>query len=101
MAPRLSLQALLETALGSANVYFQPPANVQMLYPCIVYSRDNASSDFADNKPYRVEKRYQVTVIDRNPDSSIPDKIAAMPLTTFNRFFTANGLNHDVFVVYF
>lgn len=101
MAPRLELQTLLEGLLGSDKVYFQPPANVQMVYPCIVYHRDYAETQFAGNNPYRYEKRYQVTVIDRNPDSAIPDKVAQLPKCLFNRFFTADNLNHDVFKLYF
>lgn len=101
MDPRLQLQDLLESILGSENVYFQPPANVLMQYPAIVYQRDNADTTFAGNNPYRYVKRYQVTVIDRDPDSKIPDKVAALPMCTHNRFFRANNLNHDVFTLYF
>lgn len=98
---RLSLQSLLEEILGSRYVYFQPPANVQMEYPCIVYKRDIAVTKFADNSPYRHSKRYLVTAIDRNPDSETPDKVAALPMCIHNRFFTADNLNHDVFDLYF
>lgn len=98
---RLSLQSLLEEILGSDQVYFQPPANVQMKYPCIVYHRDAAETDFAGNNPYRYTKRYQVVVIDRDPDSGIPDKIAALPMSYFDRFYTADNLNHDVFNIFF
>lgn len=101
MAPRLALQALLEAIVGTDNVYFQPPSNVQIKYPCIVYKRDTAETVFADNNPYRYTKRYQVTVIDRNPDSDIPDKVAALPMCTMARFYTADNLNHDVFTLYF
>lgn len=100
MAPRLDLQAALELLIGSSNVYFQPPSNLQMQYPCIVYERSNASTDFADDRPYRYTKRYQVTVIDRNPDSLIPDKVAGLPQCVFNRHFKADNLNHDVFNLY-
>lgn len=85
----------------TTNVYFQPPANVQMQYPCIVYERDDAETSFADNKPYRITKRYQVTVIDRDPDSVIPDQVALLPQTTKQRYFVADGLHHDVFFTYF
>lgn len=101
MAPRPELQTLLEGVLGSSNVYFQPPSNVQMQYPCIVYQRDNAITKFADNGPYRYTKRYQVTVISRDPDSDVPDKVAELRMCTFNRFFVADNLNHDVFELYF
>jgi len=101
MAPRVDLQTLLEEALGTSNVYFQPPASVQIQYPCIVYARDNAITQFADDRPYSYTKRYQATVIDRNPDSLIPDKIAALPMSIFDRYFSADNLHHDVFKLYF
>lgn len=92
---------LLETLLGSSNVYFQPPASFKMIYPCIVYQRDNEDNKYANNLPYSQNKRYAVTVIDRNPDSEIPDKVAALPLSSFTRHFTADNLNHDVYNLYF
>lgn len=101
MAPRLELQALLTTVLGSDNVYFQPPETIKMQYPCIVYNRDYAITEFADDKPYLHRKRYQVTVVDPNPDSTIPAKIAALPLCVFDRFYTADNLNHDVYKLFF
>lgn len=101
MGQRLELQTLLEGVLGTPNVYFQPPPNVQMKYPCIVYKRDSARTEFAGNTPYKYAKRYQVTYIDQDPDSPTPDKIAALPMCSFNRHFAANNLNHDVFSLYF
>lgn len=98
---RLQIQALLETLLGTRNVYFQPPATVKMNYPAIVYSRDSQDTSFADNKPYRTDKRYLVTVIDRDPDSPIPDKISNLPKSSFSRHFVADNLNHDAYSVYF
>lgn len=98
---RLQLQTLLESILGSENVYYQKPPNTGMQYPCIVYKRDRVETEFADNQPYRHTKRYQVTVIHPDPDSDIPDKIAVLPLCSFDRFFTADNLNHDVFNLFF
>ena len=101
MAPRLELQALLEGLLGSRNVYHQPPPQTTMQYPCIVYFRDDEVVEHADNFPYHRRKRYQVTVIDRNPDSLIPDKIGSLPLCSFERHFKADQLNHDVYNLFF
>ena len=101
MGTRLALQSLLEALVGTDNVYFQPPSNVQMEYPCVVYQRDRASTLFAGNNPYQYVKRYQVTVISKDPDSDIPDKVAALPMCVHARFFTAKNLNHDVFTLYF
>ena len=102
MASRLELHTTLVNIIGAANrVYFQPPSNLSMLYPCIVYKRDSAFVRHADNSPYLRKKRYMVTVIDKDPDSLIPDKVASLPLTAFSRHFTADNLNHDVYNVYY
>jgi hypothetical protein len=101
MAPRLELHELLRTLLGTGNVYFQPPPNVLMTYPCIVYNLDDIDTDFANDKPYNRHKRYSVTVIDRNPDSSLPDVIGNLPLCTFDRFYAADNLNHYVFRLFY
>lgn len=101
MAQRLELQTVLEGILGTGNVYFQPPANVELQFPCIIYQRDLARTEHAGNQPYRYSKRYQVTYIDRNPDSGVPDQIAMLPSCTFSRHFKADNLNHDVFTLYF
>jgi hypothetical protein len=96
---RSQLHDILESI--TEHVYFQPPTNVKLSYPCIIYQRDYADTKFADDIPYNHTKRYQVTVIDRDPDSDIPDKVALLPMSIFNRFFTADDLNHDVYVVFF
>lgn len=83
------------------HVYFQPPENLKIAYPCIVYERSSGRTDFADNIPYRFGKLYSITVIDSNPDSPIPDEISKLPCCTFDRHYVADNLNHDVFEIYF
>ena len=101
MAQRLELHELLVGILGSSNVYFQSPNNLVMQYPCIVYARDSAKTEFANNDPYTISKRYMVTIIDKNPDSLIPDKIAQLRTSTFARRFEADNLHHDIYNIYF
>ena len=72
-----------------------------MEYPAIVYNRDTVIERFAGNKKYTTVKRYQVTVISRNPDSLIPDRVSELPETSHERFFVKDDLNHDVFTIYF
>jgi hypothetical protein len=104
---REQLQLLLEGILAGENgedkdnVYFQPPPDTDMHYPAIVYHRDSSSTRFANNVPYGRTKAYQVTVISSNPDSKIPDRVAALPMCEHQRFFSNDGLNHDVFTLYF
>jgi len=82
-------------------VYFQPPTNVNMQYPCIRYEQDDAETLFAGNRPYLYTKRYQVTVIDPDPDTLIQDSIAALPLCKFDRHYEADDLHHYVFNIFF
>jgi len=101
MSRRLELHDILTNALGSANVYFQPPATVRMQYPCIVYKRSGIDPTYADDVSYNSKICYQVTVIDANPDSDIPAKVGGLPLSSFAQHFTADNLNHDVYNVYY
>lgn len=96
---RLELHMLLETFAD--NVYYQAPSSQQMQYPCIRYQLDALNVKFADNHPYRQKWRYQVTVMDLDPSSPIKDKVADLPLCSFNRFYTADSLNHFVFDLFF
>lgn len=99
--PRTELGQILRDILGSDNVYFQAPESMKLRYPCIMYELNSGDTQFADNLPYIYTKRYQVTVIDQNPDSEIPDKVAQLPACTFSRYFRADNLNHYVFNLYF
>lgn len=101
MAPRAELQVLLEGILGSDQVHFQPPTNVELQYPCILYVREGSNTEHADNLPYRITKRYQVTVIDRNPDSELFDAVESLPSCSFDRQLRADGLYHSVFTLFF
>lgn len=95
------LQTLLSGIPDVVAAYLQaPPANM-MQYPCILYSLDDRGTAFADNNPYRHTKRYQVTVIDRNVRSTIPDEVAKLPMCSFDRRFMSNNLYHEVFNLYF
>lgn len=99
--PRLELDSKLRSILGSANVYFQPPGNTQMKYPCIVYNVDSVFDLFADNRKYLYDKGYMVTYIDWDPDSSVLEALLQMPMCSFVRHYESDGLNHDVFLIYF
>lgn len=98
---RLQLQALLEGLLGSDQVHFQPPSNVEMAYPAIVYHMDDERVFYADDVKYKATKRYQVIFITRDPDSDVPDKISALPMCSFDRFYPADNLNHFAYNLYF
>lgn len=99
--PLSELQALLGGLEGVKKAYIQAPTS-GMVDPCIMIERGSPSRNvFADNVKYLLLKGYTITVIDRAPDSLIPDLVEELPNTEFNRFFRLNGLNHFVFQLYF
>ena len=99
MGSRLELQNLLESILGSRNVYYQPPESIKIKYPAIIYSRNNIDNNFADDIVYTQNHTYQIIVIDANPDSEIVNKISKLPMCRYNRHYTSDNLNHDVFIL--
>lgn len=101
MHSRLTLHEDLCNILTTRNAYFQPPKSVQMKYPAIVYSLGGIRSIRANDGLYKTFMSYEVTLIDKNPDSEFISKILALPYCTFDRFYTADNLNHWVFTLYY
>lgn len=56
-------------------LYFSPPADKVMTYPCIVYSKIIPSIIFANDNIYKNTQEYQLTVVERDPDSNKADLI--------------------------
>jgi len=100
MNDRLELHELLCEILGSRNVYFQPPESVKMKYPAIVYSRNRIENTSADNIIYRQAVSYTITVIDRDPDSEIVERMSQVARIRHDRSYVADNLNHDVFTLF-
>ena len=98
---RLQLHDIFTAIPGVVKVYYQPPENIRMVYPCIVYTRSNGITDFANNKPYNFTMRYAVTIIDTDPDSAIVEEVAKLPMCTFDRAYTADNLYHSVFTIFY
>lgn len=82
------------------NVYFQKPSNTNMKYPAIIYSRTDIVATYANDNAYMRKYSYDVTVIDRNPDSKIAEELLNFRFCKFNRQFVSDGLNHIVFKIY-
>lgn len=99
MEKRLKLQAMLEEIANTRNVYFQPPESKTIKYPAIIYGLSSIVNNHADNLVYKQSKTYSLTVIDRDPDSELVDKISKLPTCRFDRHFTSDNLNHYVFTI--
>ena len=98
---RLELHEILCKILGSRNAYFQPPESIKMNYPAIVYSLDDIESLYANDGVYLSGKKYELILIDADPDNELVDKIAALPTCQFDRFYTSDNLNHYVFTLFY
>ena len=102
---RLELQSILLNALDPAgilkNVYYQAPENFKMEYPAIVYRRSNITLDHADGVVYSQKVAYEITLIDARPDSPIIERILKIQYCYHNRHYVADGLHHDVFIIYY
>lgn len=98
---RLELHEFLCRTLGDRNCYYSPPANLSIVYPCIVYNLSDAQLIHADNIPYLTNLQWTITVIDEDPDSEIANKFFTVPKCRFDRKFASDDLNHFVFSLYY
>ena len=98
---RLQLHNVLLGIMDTGNVYHQPPENFKLKYPCIVYERNKDYEISADNLDYSRRLRYTVTLIDKDSLSNYFEQILDLPYCAFDRHFTSDGLNHDVFTLYY
>ena len=109
MDRRPQLQTLLKSLMVNptdpelqlGKVYFQAETDTNRVPPYIVYDQDQARNKFADNIPYRHTKRWSIEIVDTDADSKIPDKVAALPMSTFQRRFKTAGLYHTIYSLYF
>lgn len=100
MHNRLDLQTKLEELLGSRNVYYQPPESIKMSYPAIVYSKAAIVNRHANDTVYNSRTRYEIIVIDKRPDNEVINKILDLSLSSYERYYRSDNLNHDVISLY-
>lgn len=101
MRSRVDLHNRLVTILGSNQVYFQPPTNVQMKYPAIVYELEGDFSRRADNKRYTVYDKYTITHIYKDLKYDKREQILdAFLFVEFDRRLIADGLYQDVYTLH-
>lgn len=101
MTRREDLQYCLERIFHTKNVYFQPPSNLQMRYPCVVYDLDNIDVTKADNKLYKRRDRWVIHWITKDPDNFGDSMLAAFDYCSFATHYVANNLHHYTYELYF
>lgn len=95
-----TLRKVMRDISGVENVYFQPPENLQMKFPAIVYERSNIENRAADDSTYSQHEFYDVTVIDKDPDSLLVFAISTLPRCRYGRHYVSDNLNHDTFTIF-
>ena len=101
MRSRTDLSTILHAIPGAKKVYFQPPTGLQMTYPCIVYKLVGIDDDFANNHRYAAMKKYEIIVIDEDPDSTIYEKILELEYSSLRQIYVSDHLYHYVCNLYF
>lgn len=96
--PRSELSGILHGYCD--NVYFQPPADKKLTYPCIIYSLDSVDVVFADNGHYRIMDKYSITYITRDPDDAMIKQLLSIRYCSFNRAYPADNLHHYSYTVF-
>lgn len=95
------MQEVLSTLLGSKNVYFQPPASVNMKYPAIRYNLRGFDQDKANNITYILQRSYEGVLIDRNPESEFVEKLLQLPYCSLEKPYVVDNLYHFPFTLYY
>lgn len=100
MGYRLDLHEELKSFIP--NVYFQPPSNIQMLYPCIVYNKTDKPKKFGNDRIYIWTQGYQLTLIEKDPDSTVADELEShFQYATISQYFTVDNLYHTTISLYY
>lgn len=84
------------------DVYFQPPSSVTLAYPCIVYNRTGIDKDNANNKTYIMSSVYSIVVMDRDPDSEIPEDILnRFTMSSVGTTYVSDNIHHTPITLYY
>ena len=97
---RLELHKIFQQIFENNNIYYQPPENIKIEYPALIYTKDNINIKYANNRSYIMKDRYMITIIDKRPDNQAIKKILNLENASYNRHYVSNGLNHDVLTIY-
>lgn len=97
---RLVLQGILEEIAGQGKVYFNPPENIKLSYPCIVYNRSRVNDRYADGIVYDKMTEYDITYITRDPREAPFEEFEKLPYCSHNRHYVTDNLHHDVFTMH-
>lgn len=101
MLKRVDIQEKFKFLLGSNNVYYQPPANLKMKYPAIVYSLDGLDVKRFDNIRLINKNCFSVTHIYRNESENLVEAMLKnFEYISFDNRSIVDGIYNDHYTIY-
>ena len=102
-ATRLFLHGLLQSAFPNTSIYYRPPGNILLEYPCIIYEKKAHEPAFANSYPYAIGVRYQVTLLSKLPGNSNTQVIFGLAnqgvIVIDSDSYESDDVVHDVFTI--
>lgn len=97
---RLKLATKLEEFCS--NCYYQPPSNVTMKYPCIIYSKEAPLQSKANNFNYVSVDKYSLTIVELKVDTGVAEKIRdAFKTAKITQKYIVDRLYHTKIELYY
>ena len=98
---RLNLHNQLVAAFPDLTIYYRPPGNIELTRPCIVYEPKQDEPSYANNKPYTIGTRFQITILSDLPGYSNKRAIFDIDWISIsgNRSYVSSDIVHDVFTL--
>ena len=93
------LRRVLQETVGEIHLYYQPPANLKMQYPCIRYDLNRIRNVHAAGHVYQQPPSYTVTEMTTPPDSALTAAVSRLDQCRHDRSYIADNLYHDVFTM--
>lgn len=97
-----ALNELIKPYVHDCNkhVFFQSPSSHIMTYPSIIYTFNGFEKLHANNRTYKLYKKYSILLITDDPDLELIEEIVQLPMCDLDRPYVANNLYHYNYTIY-
>lgn len=90
--------SVLKEIVGD-NVYFNPPSNLKIQYPCVVYSINDILNKNADDEVYKQNIKYDCTLITKNVNDPLLKDLSKIKTFRYSRHYVVDSLHHYAFLI--
>lgn len=90
--------SILKEIVGN-NVYFNPPSNLKIQYPCVAYSINDILNKNADDEVYKQNIKYDCTLITKNVNDPLLKDLSKINTFRYSRHYVVDGLHHYAFLI--